>query len=301
MSNHNAARFSAWVILTALSALCLASHLTHLERERLFFDDTVPKRTQGQNAWLTSVASISTGLSFVAVLAYFVARTQFVGEKTEIGVALLISLVWAGGLPVITGPAIDIAGGFLTTIDANLYFLSWGAFDVTLYIVSCYADAYANTMLWCYLCLSSTVVMGSSARLFRSNPCSAGEDIEDSIINCKRLQLAIGVGASCTVACLVVMSLLRWRDGGMGLYPEMGVAIVVTILYTFAVSFLTFGEVWGSLVLGNLYAFSWLGFTTALILASRCVYKVVLEKDEEEGDPKTAPDNKEARSEDIPA
>ena len=125
-----AVRLTAWVGLTICSIVCLCA-ITSQTNERT-----------SSEKWVVAVTSISMCFSFLAVVAYFVARDKFAGVMPEGAVAILLLAFWCAGLPVIMNPSQSIAvtttistvSGFTFVYSANLYFATWAAFFTIIFI-----------------------------------------------------------------------------------------------------------------------------------------------------------------------
>ena len=88
----DAARFPAWVALMVFSIVCLAA----LEsRKGLFSADSAGEK------WALAVCLMSMLFAFLAVVAYLIMRSIFVGQIPEMGLLVFLTACWASGLPAI--------------------------------------------------------------------------------------------------------------------------------------------------------------------------------------------------------
>ena len=88
----DAARFPAWVALMVFSIVCLAA----LEsRKGLFSADSAGEK------WALAVCLMSMIFAFLAVVAYLMMRSIFVGQIPEMGLLVFLTACWASGLPAI--------------------------------------------------------------------------------------------------------------------------------------------------------------------------------------------------------
>ena len=95
----NAARFPAWMALTVFSIVCLAALQS---RAGLFSADAAGEK------WALAVCLMSMIFSFMAVVAYLVARGLFVGQLPEMGLLIFLTACWSACLPVIMNRKLEL-------------------------------------------------------------------------------------------------------------------------------------------------------------------------------------------------
>lgn len=184
-------RFSEWVALAVFAAIALGAHESD--------DDNDNK---SKDKWITAVTSITICVAGLSVISHFLFAERYVAQPPEAVAILIVSAVWAGGLPIIMKPSNgygqrdDVSqvsfqslndgqsGKFvfkpeISVANANLYFASWGAFIAILYIAGNLAReanigtgvlrrAPPKTTLWYGLFAASFVVMVASSRFFKT-------------------------------------------------------------------------------------------------------------------------------------
>lgn len=141
-------------------------------------------------------------------------------------------------------PAKAIAVEGVIVVNANLYFFSWMSFAVCIFLIGSLAQelfgidarqAPPKTSRWFALCVSSLVVMGTAARIFKADEFDCGNpDSEYSDTSfCRRTKLAIAFGVvSCVFSgAMAVMS----QYGLLTILIEMGTATLLLIIWCFGV------------------------------------------------------------------
>jgi len=228
-----------------------------------------------------SVASISLGLTFFAILAHFKATCdkQFTGTMIEQSVAVILLALWAGGMPVFMNPDNYLAVspgsvGRPTIYNANIYFGSWMSFAAIILICgSLFQEAAGKNIVgqtspktasWFGLMASSIVVLGSAVKFYRSTAC----DNNQSSDPCTRNKYALSLGVL-GVVIGILMSFMTAKDK-IALKFEVVVNVITLALYAFGVAYITFGNGPGTTI-GNLYFSTWLGFILSVSLTSDCV------------------------------
>lgn len=281
-SNFLSSRFNAWWLLTAFSIVVLTAVSTQ----------TKDLDRDAAQKWALAAPSVTLALGALATLAHGFARDRFVGTPIEGGLVTLCLGFWAGGLPVIMNPDNDIAvttgGGVL---NANIYFFSWGAFASVLVLSGSFAremmevesprPGLKRTLWWFALCAASLVVMASASRVFR-NPDGSPVSCKDSSITdsdyCRRTKLGVSLGVVSAVIALV-MSLVCSR---LHCTVEAFVAVIMLIMWCFAVGYDTFGDNSPATSIGNFYFSTWACFILSLLLAADSInesYRVVIKKE----------------------
>lgn len=165
---------------------------------------------------------------------------------------------------------------FVYALNANVYFFTWGAFIAALFLAGSFFQevleaqwtqrSFKRTMMWLGLCAASCVVMASASRTFHLANCEGSHSTfyNDS---CERVKAAVSVGAI-TASFAIVMALLSYFKQ---LLIESMVAILLFIMWCFAVSYFTFGSKAIATNVGNLYFSTWFAFTFSLVVAADAV------------------------------
>jgi hypothetical protein len=265
---QNAHRFPAWMALSVFSIVCLAAIGAESTRDER---DAAIK-------WSLAVASMSMIVSFLAVVAYLVARGVFVGQTPETALVVFVLAFWGAGLPVIMNPSNGIAVRDDTVTNANLYFFSWLSLAATLFLgaslaqertgmnVHEMATASPKTTRWFGLAASSLVVMGAAVRIFRE-VCEDALPVVQEGAFCKRSKLAISVGVVSFVLSSAVAYLSSQRSNAvMPILAETGLTTLLLIMWCFAVGYVTFGLTSPGSKIGNLYFATWISFILAVFL-----------------------------------
>lgn len=189
--------------------------------------------------------------------------------------AALLIAIWCAGLPVIMNPANSIAVGYTTVTNANLYFASWGAFACVLWICGSLAKllygvdlvAQATPIVksrkgkWFALVASSIIVMGASIRVFKAFDCTL--EVMKKAPTCKQTKFSISAGVIGT--CASVLNTLFQANFGVVREHEWAGSIVMLIIWSFGLGFVTFGEGPGHSI-GNLYFATWASFVLSILL-----------------------------------
>jgi len=264
-------RLVAWISLMVFSAIAIGAHISW----DAYDIDSADK-------YVTACTCISMILGFLAVVAHMVANEAFVGKKSESAVAALAMIFWIAGLPVIMNPNNAIAVGkaavddtyVFTILNANLYFMAWGAFLSIVYIIGHHAKDYGHdlskitlkTQTWLLFSVISIVVMASSTK-YKKEFCNDGENTFD----CKRTVLGVWLGCVGFVIGLGMSYATRIVGGTL---LELGVSAVMFISYCFGVGYITFGGGPGTFI-GNLYLFTWGGFCITMNLTMTLAKEVL--------------------------
>lgn len=192
--------------------------------------------------------------------------------------------MWAAVLPAIMDPGNEIAVtsglfglGYGQISNPNLYFFSWGATLISLYImVSFLREKFGREDTkdfhlghWAMLVGTSFVVMANASRQFKDLNCDDRDTIQ-----CDRTEFATGLGAASALFGFLMMGY-----GSFCAVPAM-IDGLVTFLFLAAwvvgITLITFG---GSKAaapfLGNLYFFTWASFGLTARMFSSDVFKTL--------------------------
>lgn len=203
-----------------------------------------------------------------------------------------MALAWILSLPVITAPDHDLAMRDFMIEDANLYFSSWGAFILAIYVAVSVAkeknfqaakDYYFKRWVW--FLISSIVAMSAASRMFKKSPCTSS----DASDYCEDLRIGIALSTiSLAITLLMAAATFRMtvttslKEGPIHMLG-MFVACFLLILWAICVGFLTFSNGPGSEV-GNLFFSTWISFVLAIDLTvlhgARFVEKATNNNDE---------------------
>lgn len=168
------------------------------------------------------------------------------------------------------GPRFDYA------LNANVYFFAWGSFIISMILGGSFLQelmeaqwperSFKRTMWWLGHAAACCVVMASGSRTFHLANCqrSVTPFFDDS---CERVKLAVSVGAA-GGALAILMALVSHLKQ---LIVESFVAIVLIIMWCFAVSYITFGSKAPATNVGDLYFSTWFAFTFALFVGADVV------------------------------
>lgn len=190
--------------------------------------------------------------------------------------AAVIIIIWAGGLPVIMNPGNSIAVGYTDYLNANLYFSSWLAFFVALWIAGDLAkELYGVDVMgvaspvaksrrgkWYALIATSVIVMSSSVRVFRAFPCSA--DTLAKSPTCRQTKFAISAGVIGTLFAMAAT--IYMAKGNFSRRSDWCSSAIMVIIWSFGLGFITFGSGPGQNI-GNLYFSTWGSFILSVLLA----------------------------------
>lgn len=174
------------------------------------------------------------------------------------------------------GLAVDKDGAVFV---GNMYYFAWaglfnGIFILSSYIESTFGINVGQTMkarsssftYWSALLMSSMIVMGTAADVYNRNCDVAVEDKVQPF--CKRSVLAVTVGTIGVLLSLVIV-IMKISLGAAPFLMEVGLAVLLFLLYIFEVAYVTDIQGPGS-PLGNLYYFSWISFLLTFMVGKAC-------------------------------
>lgn len=261
---HQAYRFPAWVALFVFSAICLAAVTSTTEDGR-----------NGKENWVVASSCISMIVAFSASLSYLFVRPKFVGKAIEVGLALLLIVLWSAAWPVIMNIKNGIAvaatlGGGLFIVNANLYFFTWLALGAALYIIGSLAQEVGGLSLvpsrtharWLALGAASIIVMASAARVLKDTDTCKLAAFSDSEY-CRRTRWAIAMG--CISTFISIFVLLVSICFTLLLKIELAITSLLLVLWCFGVGYITFGNTPGATI-SNIYFGAWIAFILTVIL-----------------------------------
>jgi hypothetical protein len=238
------------------------------------FASSLSGKHSRSDKWILSVLSISLILAFLVIVAYFVMKDKFVGQKAEGAVSFLLLIFWCAGLPTIMNPSNGYAVtrdlGAPLVLNSNLYFFAWVTFICALYIfghwmqeitgrdvASQVTPKYAK---WGGILATSIVVLAASAKIHQDTKCTS---VFKGTEFCQRTSFAVSLGVLGMVIAMVAIFLMKREK--MALKVEAALAFVLVVLYTFGVGFITFGG-GPATGIGNLYFATWIGFGISVFL-----------------------------------
>lgn len=189
-------------------------------------------------------------------------------------------LLWITGLPVIMNPSNNIAVGINEIVDANIYFASWGAFICSMLLCGNIAreiqgfdvlgrvSPIAKTRMgkWYMLVFASVVVLIASVRAFIAESCA--DPIMDAAPICNQTILAISAGVVGTGFSAGITG-FAFKKGPLRLMHEWTAALVMVIIFSFALAYVTTADGPGSSP-GNLYFSTWASFILSIMIFADC-------------------------------
>ena len=119
---------------------------------------------------------------------------------------------------------------------------------------------------WYILFYSSAVVLLASVRAFLAEGCD--EDAMTMAPKCTQTKLAIATGVVGTVFAGVVTG-YTLKAGPLQLIYEWQAALVMVVISSFAIAYVTAGEGTGSSI-GNLYFSTWATFILSVLIFTSC-------------------------------
>jgi len=263
-------RFVAWISLMVFSAIAIGAHISW---DAYSYD--------APDKYVTACTSISMIIGLFSVVSYMVFKEAFVGKYAESAIAFLSMIFWTAGLPVIMNPNNAIAVGkaavddtyVFTILNANLYFMAWGAFLSNVYILGHHAKDYGHdlskihrkTQFWFLFAMVSIVVMASSTK-YKKEFCPT-----TTTYDCKRTVFGVVLGIFGFVIGMIMCVATRYIGGTI---IELIVSAILFVSYCFGVGFITFGGGPGTFI-GNLYLFTWGGFGISMSLTMTLVKEVL--------------------------
>lgn len=272
-------RFKLWAFYAATTLVLLIA-IAQVETDAdANIDDKYGKQDK---AWGLALSIISL-ISITALLVVHRSsslRSTIIDRKPE-GIIILILLIFSTGLvAIVSGPdrglAVDKDGAVFV---GNMYYFAWaglfnGIFILSSYIESTFGINVGQTMkarsssftYWSALLMSSMIVMGTAADVYNRNCDVAVEDKVQPF--CKRSVLAVTVGTIGVLLSLVIV-IMKISLGAAPFLMEVGLAVLLFLLYIFEVAYVTDIQGPGS-PLGNLYYFSWISFLLTFMVGKAC-------------------------------
>jgi hypothetical protein len=263
-------RFQAWAALFVFSCVCLTAHVSTIAYTNSSID------------WVTAALSISLIFSFFGTIAHFVIGDKFVGQMLEGGLAVFLLIIWCACLPTIMSPNNSIAvsgGGQGMIINSNLYFFSWISLVCIILILGGYCREVMGlwfkkaispkTTTWLGLFATSVVVLAAASKVHNDVNCVS--NLGD-LSFCERTNYAIALGLFGMIMPLIALILIPM--GKMTLAIETVLSVLMFVMYTFGVGFITFGDDRPAASGGNLYFSTWIGFTLTVVLFSKCIHQI---------------------------
>jgi hypothetical protein len=186
------------------------------------------------------------------------------------------------------GLAVEGTDGFNRISAGNLYFFSWFSLINSFvlwfqYLRSAYGVGGAvdsdavnkdfTPLVWGGVCAASFVAMMAAVRIKQGNLVC---DENDAL--CKRTKFAISLG---TISALLSAV---WMVVGHKFAAKMdtGLSVLMLILWTFGVAYITFGNSAPGAFLGNLYFSTWISFVLVLSVSSANLRRTFIKDDEDE-------------------
>jgi hypothetical protein len=191
------------------------------------------------------------------------------------GQALVTCGFWSAVLPAIMDPNNGLAiWGITGRIgNANLYFFSWGGLAMSFFVLydflkEKYGEKIFSPSTWGALCLTSFITMISASRMWQDLICDA--DMPDGFLKdaCNRTAWAVAAGTIGSLVAAVWPLCGMFLSGYFADMMESGFSLLMLIIWTFAVGYVTFGgEKAPASDIGNLYFFTWFSFAISVYLA----------------------------------
>lgn len=279
-------RHTQWFAIMSFTIIALAALITNFDNDTNVSDQTSKVK------WVVSAISIALSLASISVLANLFIPEKFQKTSLETGMATLTVAFWIAALPVIMDPEHNLAvDSYLGGVsNLNLYFFSWAAFLVSfLNFVHCAShtictmwnndgtttndtavtDHRCSRSLWAGAVVMSFVVMIASSRIYDDTNCADLDVVSDTLdAICDRTKFGISLGAISAVLGIIwtVISMF-WVKGSTGSIIEFGLVLFLTMMWTVGVVLLTFDKNKSpGRELGNLYFFSWGGWSLCVFL-----------------------------------
>mmetsp|Transcript_20637 Transcript_20637/g.31793 ORF Transcript_20637/g.31793 Transcript_20637/m.31793 type:complete len:378 (-) Transcript_20637:9-1142(-) len=281
-------RIFGWILLTVLSAIVLAAnqkwyHKTNRRLRALASPDNNSETDMSSDArWVSAGAGIVMILAYFSVTAHFLITKYYVTQIPEGAVAFLCLGLWAAVLPVLMDEENKIAQkgeiiGYINPDFAHLYFASWGALLICLYLASSYMHEVRmkisadypgmprNTTFWYILLIASFVLTWSAsvayhdANDYKTGGC--GDASGDYKEVCRRTSFSIFVGLAGILLTLPGFVLSEFDH-----FPkmvEMGGVGILFVLYCTGLAVITFENGPGQYV-NNIYFATVSAFTVLL-------------------------------------
>jgi len=264
-------RFTQWLSFLVFSTITMVSSVQEMRNT---------SEVKAAQKYAVFCASITFAISVLVVLMHFFSLSALivVGTPIEGLICVILVTLWCFVVGVVNDARNDLAvdeDGNVT--NGNLYYFSWAGFLCSvMLLVSYLRSAFdvdvageirtrsARLNYWSAVLASSLVVMGSTTNLFISKCIEQSED--DSY--CRRCKFGISLGSIGTILSLysVASKIISTRAPFL---CEAVLAILMFILYTFGVVFLTEADSPGSNI-GNLYYFTWASFLASFALMANC-------------------------------
>lgn len=284
VAKHN--HFVHWTFLVLFSVVALSALLNQLKFAYSDNEDLNHKDWEQEERWVVSVAAISLFLSVFAC-AFHVVMDDFIASNIEIGMIVVVLAMWSAGLPKLMdgkeffalAQDIDFSGNIQPTrpmlVNANLFFSSWGALIMSLYMALHRFEAYAKReddkfmYKWAGLGFAGLVVLCDSARFFKDLSCSDLDDNE----TCNRTIFGIVLGA--------VTFIFGGTSALVTLEPYLSnlAAGVFVVAWCFGVAYLTFNE-GPALQVGTQYFAIWAALMFALYMAAPGFFELFVKEEE---------------------
>jgi hypothetical protein len=225
------------------------------------------------------VISIVVGCHFNTMFSAFL-----VGTKIEGALIIVLLAAWASIVSIVTDTSNQLAvivsqdagNPMAVSLNGNLYYFSWAGFVTSILLMVSYLrhafgvdvvgqvrNRAARLEVWAGFLASAVVVMGSSARVFKDESCSAA----DSMF-CMRTKFAVAVGALGFFFSLGAVG-MKMLTTSAPFAIEFAMAAILCVVNAFGVSYITSPTGPGSNI-GNLYYFSWIGFLCSAVLLADC-------------------------------
>jgi hypothetical protein len=189
--------------------------------------------------------------------------------------------------------------------SANLYFSSWGGFIMSFIVLVKYIEEKYGTsnhlkmitgtqISWVSLCMTSFIVMVSASRFYIAECFSFSR--ESSM--CRRTAYGISLGVISIIISVLwaASSLCRSTQSAIELVESIS-SIILCIMWTFGVAYITFGSSAPAASVGNLYFFTWGSFVISALLAMNGIH--ALTKKGSTNDDQPQPSNNQNNQEPV--
>jgi hypothetical protein len=186
------------------------------------------------------------------------------------------------------GLAVVGTDGFNTVSAGNLYFFSWfslinsfilwfqylrSAYGVGGAVDSDAANKDFSPLVWGGVCAANFVAMLAAIRIYQGKLVCDGNDAL-----CKRTKFAISLG---TISAFV-SAIWMFVGHKFAAKTDTGLSVLMLILWTFGVAYITFGSSAPGAFLGNLYFSTWISFVLVLSVSSANLRRMFVKDDEDE-------------------
>lgn len=298
-------RYSGWMALVVASSISYASLASEKPSNLASGGRSFSFAVLGTTLVISVViASIFIAPDVNPCAKAFISPSSFSGRFSELALTLILLVLWCLGLPTIMNPSNQIAVGFDQIANANLYLGSWVCFGCVIFLIGDLASdlmggpegsaiglsrldpetgQYVSAVpfsvtnykrfwetrrgKWFALFAVTGVALSASIREYQAFTCS--QPVAQNNNTCTDTKVAIAMTVMSGTLSLVMMVVGTALGGSTTEYIESLGAICTTLVWTFTVAFVTFGDGPGH-SLGNLFFATWGGFGIAVLITADC-------------------------------